>query len=105
MIGRRAERIFPSISRVGKRRQVVIPKRFCDDLGLQEGDFVEVRRAQGTLVIKPKRLVDADDILSTHEERVVRKGESELTRGEYVTLPKLHHDLERPAVRNRRKAT
>jgi AbrB family looped-hinge helix DNA binding protein len=84
---------------------VVIPKRFCDDLGLREGDFVEVRRAQGTLVIKPKRLVDADDILSAHEESVVRKGESELARGEYVTLAKLHHDLERPALSNRGKTT
>ena len=31
-----------AISKVGQRRQVVIPKEICEDLGLKEGDFVEV---------------------------------------------------------------
>jgi AbrB family looped-hinge helix DNA binding protein len=93
----------PSIGRVGKRRQVVIPKDICKDLGLQEGDFVEVRRAEGAVLIKPKRLVDPDDILTSREENAVRQGEAELRRGDYVTLAQLHHDLDRSAIKKRRK--
>ncbi len=93
----------PSFSRVGKRRQVVIPKRVCQALGLQEGDFVEVQSARGAVLIKPKKLVDADDVLTPKEERLVRRGEAQLRRGEYVTLDKLGHELDRPAVKRRRK--
>jgi AbrB family looped-hinge helix DNA binding protein len=52
------------IGKLGQRRQVVIPKEICDELGLQEGDFVEVTRQQGTIIIKPKKLVDADELLT-----------------------------------------
>ena len=92
-----------SFSRVGKRRQVVIPKRVCQALGLQEGDFVEVQSARGGVLIKPKKLVDADDVLTPKEEAQVRRGEAQLRRGEYVTLHQLRHELDRPAVKRRRK--
>lgn len=72
------------ISRLGQRRQVVIPKEVCEELGLHEGDFVEVMSAQGAVVIKPKRLVDPDDILTPEEEVRVRKGETQLKRGRAV---------------------
>lgn len=72
------------ISRLGQRRQVVIPKEVCEELGLHEGDFVEVMSAQGVVVIKPKRLVDPDDILTLEEEVRVRKGEAQLKRGRAV---------------------
>ena len=72
------------ISRLGQRRQVVIPKEVCEELGLHEGDFVEVMSAQGAVVIKPKRLVDPDDILTPEEEVRVRKGEAQLKRGRAV---------------------
>ena len=91
------------IGRVGKRRQVVIPKRFCEDLGLREGDFVEVQSSNGALLIKPKRLVDHEDVLTSAEEKIVRKGEAELSRGKSVSLAQMHHDLGRPAIKNRRK--
>ena len=52
------------ISKIGQRRQVVIPKEICEDLGLEVGDFVEVERVKGTVVIKPKKLVDADELLT-----------------------------------------
>ena len=63
------------ISKLGQRRQVVIPKEICDELGLQEGDFVEVSRVEGQVIIKPKKLVDADDVLTPEEEKIVRTGE------------------------------
>ena len=52
------------ISKIGQRRQVVIPKDICDELGLAVGDFVEVNRVNNTVVIKRKKLVDADDELT-----------------------------------------
>ncbi len=52
------------ISKLGQRRQVVIPKDICDDLGLEIGDFVEVRQVKGTVIIKPKKVVDRDEIVS-----------------------------------------
>ena len=72
------------VSRLGQRRQVVIPKEVCEELGLQEGDFVEVTSAQGVVVIRPKRLVDLDDVLTPEEEAIVRKGEAQLKRGRSV---------------------
>lgn len=74
------------VSKLGQRRQVVIPKDICEELGLQPGDFVEVTRdpENGTVVIKPKKLVDADDILTSREEAIVRKAEQEIKRGEVV---------------------
>jgi AbrB family looped-hinge helix DNA binding protein len=103
MTVRRAEAITGSIGRVGKRRQVVIPKRFCEDLGLREGDFVEVQSSNGAVVIRPKKLVDPDDILAPSEAQTVLKGEAELRRGDHVTLAQIRHDLGRPTIKNRRK--
>ena len=56
------------IGKIGQRRQVVIPKEIFDALGLRTGDFVEVQKVKGTVVITPKKLVDADEVL-TPEQR------------------------------------
>jgi AbrB family looped-hinge helix DNA binding protein len=74
------------VSKLGQRRQVVIPKDICEELGLQQGDYVEVTGdpENGTVVIKPKKLVDSDDILTPREEAIVRKAEQEIKRGEVV---------------------
>jgi len=93
------------IGKIGQRRQVVIPKEIFDALGLETGDFVEVTQVKRTVVIKPKKLVDADDVLTPEEEATVRKGGAQLRRGEYVTLEDLEHDMDRPAVTRRRKTT
>ena len=47
-----------SVSRVGQRGQVVIPQGICEEVSLHEGDFVEVSRAKGAVMIRPKKLVD-----------------------------------------------
>jgi AbrB family looped-hinge helix DNA binding protein len=92
-----------TISKLGQRRQVVIPKDICEELGLEEGDFIEVKSAKGSVVIKPKKLVDADDILTPEEEQAILKGEQQLRKGEYVTLDQLKNDLARPARKRSRK--
>ena len=66
------------ISKLGQRRQVVLPKEICDELGLQEGDFVEVTRAEGKIIIKPKKLVDANDVLTPEQKAAI---DASLTKG------------------------
>ena len=71
-----------AVSRIGQRRQVVIPKRVFDVLKLRAGDFVEVSVEGGRLQMRPKRLVDiGDDALSASEADLIRRGEAEIKAG------------------------
>ncbi|RMF84744.1 MAG: AbrB/MazE/SpoVT family DNA-binding domain-containing protein [Nitrospinota bacterium] len=90
----REGRVSMPIGKLGQRRQVVIPKEICEELGLQVGDFVEIRRVKGSVVIKPKKLVDADDVLTPEEETVVRKGEQQLRRGAAKPWQQIKHDMD-----------
>ena len=71
-----------AVSRIGQRRQVVIPKVIFDKLGLAEGDFVEVSADKGRVSMKLKKLTEADDVLTPAEEKKVRRGEAQLKQGE-----------------------
>ena len=44
--------------KLGTSRQVVIPKQFYDELGLESGDYLVVERAGGKLILTPKALID-----------------------------------------------
>jgi len=59
------------ISKVGQRRQVVIPKEICEELGLHKGDFVEVTRDKSVVIITPKKLVDADEVLTSAQRATI----------------------------------
>ena len=83
------------IGKVGQRRQVVIPKEIFEALGLQTGDFVEVTKVKNTVVIKPKKLVDADDVLTPEEEAIVRRGEQQLRQGKSKPWSQIKHELAR----------
>lgn len=83
------------IGKLGQRRQVVIPKDICDALGLDVGDYVEVNRVKSTVVIKPKKLVDAEDVLTPEEEDIVAKGEAELRRGKSKPWSRIKDELGR----------
>jgi AbrB family looped-hinge helix DNA binding protein len=91
------------IGRVSQRRQVVIPREMLETLNIQEGDFVAFAQKQGGVLIKPRRVVDADDILTTEESALVKNAESEMREGKFVSLAQLRHDLDRPHSRRRRK--
>lgn len=91
------------ISRVGQRRQVVIPKQICDKLRLREGDFVAVSASRSTVVIKPKKLVDPDDTLTPAEETLLAKAERQMRRGEHVNLASLDDALDSRALKRSRK--
>jgi AbrB family looped-hinge helix DNA binding protein len=81
------------ISKLGQRRQVVIPKEICEELGLLEGDFVEVTRQGGAIILKPKKLIDADELLTPEEEKLVRTGEAALKKGKHVRWDDLKQQL------------
>ncbi len=91
------------IGRVGQRRQVVIPREIFESLHMREGDYVAVAQQGGAVVIKPKKLIDPDNVLSSAEGALLKKAEHELKQGKFVTLAELHHELERKSSRRSRK--
>jgi AbrB family looped-hinge helix DNA binding protein len=82
-----------TVSRIGQRRQVVIPKKLFEALQLQEGDFVEVTVERGRLAMQPKRLVDVDDILTSSQAAKVRQGEAQLKAGKSKPWRTVKHEL------------
>lgn len=72
------------IVKIRQNRQVTIPKTIFEELGLKEGDFVEVTRSNDRVIIKPKKLVDPDDLLTKEDEASLRRGLAQLRRGEVV---------------------
>jgi AbrB family looped-hinge helix DNA binding protein len=91
------------IGRVGQRRQVVIPREMLETLNIREGDFVAFAEQKNGVLIKPRRVVDPDDVLTSEESALVKKAEREMRQGKFVTLAQLRHDLDRPHSRRRRK--
>jgi AbrB family looped-hinge helix DNA binding protein len=83
------------IGRVGQRRQVVIPREMLETLNLQEGDFVAFSKQTNGVLIKPKRVVDPDDVLTPAEAKLVRRGEAQLERGESKPWRVVKHALSR----------
>jgi AbrB family looped-hinge helix DNA binding protein len=82
------------VVKIRTNRQVTVPKLIFDELGLKEGDFVEVSRKGEDIVIKPKRLVDVEDTLSPEEEKLVDQGFKQLKRGEFVLWKELKNELD-----------
>ena len=81
------------ISKLGQRRQVVIPKDICENLGLETGDFVEIIQEGGRVVIKPKQVVDPEDTLSLEDEEAVRQGIEDIERGDVRPWSEVKHEL------------
>jgi AbrB family looped-hinge helix DNA binding protein len=83
------------IGRVGQRRQVVIPREILETLKLQAGDFVAFAEQKNGVLIKPKRVVNPDAVLSPAEARTVRRGEAQIKRGETKPWRLVKHALSR----------
>lgn len=82
-----------SIVKIRTNRQITIPKRIFDELGLREGDFIQIAIEGSRIVLVPKRLVDLDECLSPEEEKLVAQGFEELKRGQFVTWNDLRDEL------------
>ena len=47
-----------SAVKIGASRQVAIPKKLHDQLGLTPGDYLEIELRGGKLILTPKQLID-----------------------------------------------
>jgi AbrB family looped-hinge helix DNA binding protein len=82
------------IVKIRTNRQLTIPKRIFDTLGLREGDFIEITLKKDQILLEPKRLIGLEDTLTPEEERVVEEGFGQLKRGDYLTWEALKHELD-----------
>jgi bifunctional DNA-binding transcriptional regulator/antitoxin component of YhaV-PrlF toxin-antitoxin module len=103
MAGKAGPKNHERTSRVGHGRRVTIPREIFEKLRMREGDVVAVQQRGASVVIKPKTVVDPDDILTQEEGLLLKKAEHEMRTGKYVTLAQLHHDLARKPSRRSRK--
>jgi AbrB family looped-hinge helix DNA binding protein len=76
--------------KIGVSRQVVIPKRIHDQLGLAPGDYLEVELEGDRVVLTPKALVEkriAEGLQDIREGRV---------HGPFRSVPALIRSLRKP---------
>ena len=83
------------ISRLGQRRQVVIPREIAESLRMRIGDFVAITQKADTVVIKRKRIVDAEDTLTRAESKKVRRGFKQIKNGRFRLWSDVKHELGR----------
>ncbi len=81
------------IGRVGQRRQVVIPREMLETLKLQEGDFVAFSKHANGVLIRPKRVVDPDDVLTPAEANKVRQALQQVRQRKMKPLAQIKHEL------------
>ena len=91
------------VGRVGQRRQIIIPRKIFEKLQMREGDLVAFAQKKSGVLIKPKRLVDPDDVLTREEGDLVSKARREMREGKYVSQAELEHNLARKSSARRRK--
>lgn len=71
------------------QHQVTIPKQVCEALHLRGGDRLEiVVMPDKKLLLKPKKLIDADDA-AYQLGREILKAEEQIKRGEVVPWSKI----------------
>jgi AbrB family looped-hinge helix DNA binding protein len=74
----KAERLV----KITTNNQVAIPTSIVRRLNLQKGTYLAVEERNHRVVLIPKRLVDEEDFAMY--EKVIRRGRSQLARGETV---------------------
>jgi bifunctional DNA-binding transcriptional regulator/antitoxin component of YhaV-PrlF toxin-antitoxin module len=60
---------------------VVIPQEIFKTLRLQEGDFVAFAKHGNGVLVKPRRLVDPDDVLTPAELKRLRQSLKQTSQG------------------------
>jgi len=87
-------RIKPAgVSRIGQRRQVVIPQVVLDELQLRAGDLVEVTAQGGRVSLKPRKMTAAEDPLQPAEVKKVRLGLRQAKERKTLPWNQVKHDL------------
>jgi AbrB family looped-hinge helix DNA binding protein len=81
------------IGRVGQRRQVVIPREIFENLNMREGDFVAVEQRGRSVVIKLKKLIDPDDVITPAEAKRLRRSLKQTRQGKTQPWSQVRHEL------------
>jgi AbrB family looped-hinge helix DNA binding protein len=89
-----SQTIEERISRLGQRRQIVIPREIAESLRMQAGDFVAITKTADAVVIKRKSVVDPDDVLTPAEARKVRQGLRQVRQGKTTPWAKVKDELD-----------
>ena len=75
-----------------KQHQITIPKRICEALRLEGGDRLEVVIVEGgRLLLKPKKLIDADDKAYQLGKEIL-EAEKQIKRGDVVDWPEIKQE-------------
>ena len=73
------------------QHQITIPKQVCEALHLQGGDRLEIVIMPGyKLLLKPKKLIDADDAAYQLGKEIL-EAEEQIKRGNVVPWAKIKH--------------
>ncbi len=87
--------------KLGVSRQVVIPKKIHDQLGLAPGDYLDVEARRGKLILTPKTLVEK------HIRSRLAEGLEDIRRGRvygpFTSAGELVDSLRSHPSRRRRK--
>jgi bifunctional DNA-binding transcriptional regulator/antitoxin component of YhaV-PrlF toxin-antitoxin module len=81
------------IGRVGQRRQIVIPREMLETMKLRVGDFVAFSRQANGVLIKPRRVVDPNDLLTPAEAKKIRHGVKQASQGKVKAWTQVKHEL------------
>lgn len=81
------------VGRIGQRRQIVIPQEIFKTLKLQEGDFVAFAKHGNGVLVKPRRLVDPDDVLTPAEAKRLRQSLQQTRQAKTRPWADIKHEL------------
>jgi bifunctional DNA-binding transcriptional regulator/antitoxin component of YhaV-PrlF toxin-antitoxin module len=81
------------IGRVGQRRQVVIPREIFDNLHMREGDFVAFAKHGNGVLVKPRRVVDPDDVLTPDDAKRLRRSLQQTRQGKTRPWAEIKREL------------
>ena len=87
------ETVSAPLSRIGQRRQIVIPKATFEELRLQAGDLLEVTAKAGRVYMEPKRIQDVDDVLTPKEATKVRQALKQVGEGQTKPWSQVKYEL------------
>jgi antitoxin component of MazEF toxin-antitoxin module len=81
MAGKTTAATKQPIGRIGQRCQVVIPLAIFETLKFQGGDFVAFAKHGNGVLVKPRRVVAAGDVLTPADSKRLRQSLKQTRQG------------------------
>ncbi|MCX6003393.1 MAG: AbrB/MazE/SpoVT family DNA-binding domain-containing protein [Chloroflexi bacterium] len=81
---------------VRKKAQVTLPQSVRQELGIEEGDFLDIRVRSGEIVLKVKKLVDKEQawFWTNRWQRGEKEAEEDLRAGRVHDFPDARHAMD-----------